>query len=76
LIFHVVKTTFNKLPMTGNGHHQPKIADAWGMVQMALSDNSLDQEDALSAVNLILREGNQGQFPKGAAETGCGDRRW
>jgi len=21
LIFHVVKTTFNKLPMTGNGHH-------------------------------------------------------
>ena len=24
------------------------------------------QEDALSAVNLILREGNQGQFPKGA----------
>jgi hypothetical protein len=46
------------------------------MVQMALSDNSLDQEDALSAVNLILREGNQGQFPKGAAETGCGDWRW
>ena len=32
--------------------------------------DSFLQEDALSAVNLILREGNQGQFPKGATVGG------